>query len=525
MIQSYEYNLGIRFQNIAEQYSSQTALWFNERDQVRYGELNRWANRMAHWLIDQGLGPGDVISISGIKSVRTFAAILACLKTGVAYSIIDPDSPVERLHKILSTCRPKLLLASLALISKLKQAIADLAIVQVDMDAERLGPAVQGYADTDLPQTKAITGTNPSYIMYTSGSTGFPKGALMTHGNVLNLIDWSRQTYEITPADILTNVNPMYFDNAVFDFYSALFNGACLVPFSKEETRDPRLLVDKVNAAHCTLWFSVPSLLIFLQTMKAMDGKNLRSIRRIVFGGEGYPKAKLKELFDIYHTTSKFFNVYGPTECTCICSSYQLSEEDLQDLQGFPPLGYIAPNFGYLILADDGTETPVGERGELCLMGPNVGRGYYNDPARTANAFVQNPCNANYPELIYKTGDLVSLNPTDGKLYIFGRKDNQIKHMGYRIELEEIEAALYCLDYVSEAVALHSSAGGLSRIVAVVAAHRDFTDEQIRRDLRQIISDYMIPSAYYREKVLPKNANGKVDRRQLAEKYAPSPAG
>jgi D-alanine--poly(phosphoribitol) ligase subunit 1 len=173
-----------------------------------------------------------------------------------------------------------------------------------------------------------------------------------------------------------------------------------------------------------------------------------------------------------------------------------------------PPLGHIAANFDYLIID-----------GELCLLGPNVGRGYYNDPERTAQSFVQNPRHEKFIDIMYRTGDLVRLNPADGKLYIEGRKDNQIKHMGYRIELEEIEAALHCLDYVSEAAVLHTNANGLSRIVAVVAAIRDFDNEQIRGDLKQIVPNYMMPSVFHREKMLPKNPNGKVDRRKLAEKY------
>jgi D-alanine--poly(phosphoribitol) ligase subunit 1 len=268
----------------------------------------------------------------------------------------------------------------------------------------------------------------------------------------------------------------------------------------------------------------VPSLLIFLQTMKAADGRRLRSVRRFVFGGEGYPKAKLKKLYDAYQGSAELFNVYGPTECTCICSSYKITEQDFEDVQGLPPLGHIADNFAYLILDEEGRVVPAGETGELCLLGPNVGLGYYNDPERTAAAFVQNPSHQSFREFMYKTGDLARLDPSDGKLYIQGRKDNQIKHMGYRVELEEIEAALNCLDYVSEAAALHASVNGLSRIVAVVAARGEFDDAQIRRDLARIVPDYMIPSAFQREEVLPKNPNGKVDRRALSEKYLPAKA-
>jgi D-alanine--poly(phosphoribitol) ligase subunit 1 len=396
------------------------------------------------------------------------------------------------------------LLAEPDLLNRLAEVAADLSIEVVDTTS--LAAAVGDLDSDNLLETRSVTGSNPAYIMFTSGSTGFPKGAVMTHANVLNLIAWSQKTFSITIDDILTNVNPLYFDNSVFDFYAALFTGAVLVPLSKEETSDPKLLVEKIDEGACTLWFSVPSLLIFLQTMRATDGKHLRSIRRFVFGGEGYPKAKLKQLFDTYTPASEFFNVYGPTECTCICSSYRLTNEDFDDLRGLPPLGYLADNFDYLITD-----------GELCLLGPNVGRGYYNDPERTAQSFVQNPTHDKFIDIMYRTGDLVKLNPADGKLYIEGRKDNQIKHMGYRIELEEIEAALYCLDYVSEAAVLHTNSNGLSRIVAVVAG--DFDNEQIRRDLKQIVPSYMVPSVFHREKILPKNPNGKVDRRQLAERY------
>lgn len=511
----YEYNLAIRFEAVVSQHGDRTAIWFSKDEHVSYAELNEVANRTVRFLAARGVKKEDVVSISGNKSVLTFASMIASLKLGCPYVMLDPGSPAERLRKILSTCRPRVLLAESDFINGVVEVVSELAIEVIDK--YRLADRTD---DSDnLIETGNVPGSNPAYIMFTSGSTGFPKGAVMTHANVLNLIDWSTETFAITSDDVLTNVNPLYFDNSVFDFYSALFTGASLVPLSKEETSDPKLLVDKIDEAACTLWFSVPSLLMFLQTMRATDGKHLRSIRRFIFGGEGYPKAKLKTLYDTYATTSKFFNVYGPTECTCICSSYPVTQDDFQDLQGLSPLGHLAANFGYLIIDDDGEPVPAGETGELWLLGPNVGRGYYNDPERTAQSFVQNPRHNKFIDVMYRTGDLVRLNPADGKLYIEGRKDNQIKHLGYRIELEEIEAALHCLNYVSEAAVLHTNANGLSRIVAVVSATQDFDNEQIRGDLKQIVPHYMVPSVFHREKMLPKNPNGKVDRRQLAEKY------
>jgi D-alanine--poly(phosphoribitol) ligase subunit 1 len=515
----YEYNLGLRFERVANQRTRQIAIWFDRRDSATYEELNRAANQIARLLIEHGVRASDVVCLSGEKSLYAFASMIACLKLGAIYSILDAESPGERLRKILSRCRPKVLLAEQGLLKRIEKLTGDLGIATIAKDAEQLSCAIEKFEEVNLPQTRSVTGANPAYIMFTSGSTGFPKGAVMTHANVLNLIDWSRETFRITHDDILTNVNPLYFDNSVFDFYSALFAGARLVPFSKAEVKDPKLLVEKIAAAGCTLWFSVPSLLIFLQTMKAADGKHLKSICRFIFGGEGYPKAKLKELFDAYSDSAEFFNVYGPTECTCICSSYKISARDFDDLQGLPPLGYIADNFDFLILDEKGRAVAPGESGELCLLGSNVGKGYYNDGERTALGFVQNPGNDKFSEVMYKTGDLVRFDTADGKLYIQGRKDNQIKHMGYRIELEEIEAALYCLDYISEAAVLHTSVNGFSRILAIVSAREVFDADRIRLDLKQFIPDYMIPAAVYHEEMLPKNANGKVDRMQLAKKY------
>lgn len=515
----YEYNLGIRFQTVADVRAEQTAIWFNDSETVTYEELNRLANRVGRWLLAQGVTEGDVLCLSGAKSLDTFAFMIASLKIGAIYAVLDADSPVERLRKILTTCQPKIVVGERNFLDRMGQVLADLGIPAAPKSSETLAAELKKYDDANLANTRAITGAHAAYIMFTSGSTGFPKGALMTHANVLNLIEWSKDTFNITYDDHLTNVNPLHFDNSVFDFYSSLFTGALLVPFSKDEVKDPKLLVEKIDAAACSLWFSVPSLLIFLQTMKATDGKRLRSIRRFVFGGEGYPKAKLKALFSTYSNSSELFNVYGPTECTCICSVYKLTSLDFEDLQGLPPLGRIADNFAYLILDDEGKAVPVGETGELCLLGPNVGKGYYNDSERTAASFVQNPYRTSFTEIMYKTGDLVRFESADGKLHIQGRKDNQIKHMGYRIELEEVEAALHCLEYISEAAVLHTTRNELSRLIAIVASSGPVDGEQIRKDLKQIIPDYMVPSVFHHEVALPKNPSGKIDRRFLAEKY------
>jgi len=515
----YIYNLGIQFNQIAEKFPDRIALKFSNTDTITYRILNNLVNKIARFLLNNEIHRGDVVALAGDKYLVTFATMIACLKIGAVYTIFDPASPPERLRKIINTSSPKFVLANPQLLKQLSE-LTNLAKIKVATnEIGELNNYLDSYSGANLSESQYITGSDPAYIMFTSGSTGFPKGAVMTHENVLNLIKWSVESFSITADEVLTNVNPLYFDNSVFDFYSALFSGASLVPFIKEQVSDARLLVTLIDDFKCTQWFSVPTLLIFLQTMKAVNENNLTHMKRIIFGGEGYPKAKLKKLFDLYNHRISFFNVYGPTECTCICSSYKISADDFLDLNGFPPLGSMINNFSYIILDKNNDNTPEDEFGELCLLGPNVGKGYYNDLDMTNRSFVQNPFNKRYRELIYKTGDIVRFNPSDGKIYIGGRKDNQIKHAGYRIELEEIETALSQIDYISQAAVIHGSTRGLSQIIAVVSAPSSITEKTVREDLKKIIPDYMIPNAFHSIKELPKNPSGKIDRRKLAELY------
>jgi len=519
----YLFNLGLKFESVVEKYTNNTALTFENGDSVSYDQLNRRANQFARFLIALGITAKDVIAISGVKEIDTFLAIIACLKIGAIYTVFDPDSPAERVSKIFKSAGPKAFIVDRPQQDKLSAVILE-SNPHVIYIEEGLRERLSGYSQENLADTAAVTGENPAYIMFTSGSTGFPKGAVMTHQNVLNFIQWSVDTYRISPGDVLTNVNPLYFDNSVFDVYSSLFSGASLVPFTKKTVINPQLLTDLIDQRKCTIWFSVPTLLVFLQTMKALNKNNFKYIRRIIFGGEGYPKPKLKLLFDLYGDRAELFNVYGPTECTCICSSYKITREDFEELHGYPPIGYLIPNFSYLLLDENNHKVADDQLGELCLMGPNVGKGYFNDPERTAGSFMRNPLNEKYHEVMYKTGDLLKYNPKDGKLYIAGRSDNQIKHMGYRIELEEIENAICRLNGVSQAAALHGAVRGLSRIVAVVSTTDALQQAQVIQQLRAIIPDYMVPSEIHFVNELPRNPNGKIDRKGLKAKYLPGSA-
>ena len=511
MSATYVCNLGRAFSETAARNPDLPAIRIKPGHDVSYATLDALSDRLARWLMEWGIGPACVVALQNEKSLYGYASMLACLKVGAAYANLDPQNPVERLGRILSTCRPALILCdgppapSITAVASTITSTPVVNLLQYRTELEADG------APVSFP---SVTGSDVAYLMFTSGSTGVPKGVAISHSSVLNFIAWSRSTFQIGPGDIVANANPIYFDNSVFDYYSALFTGACLAPIRSTELAKAQSTVREVDEAGCTVWFSVPTFLIYLMTMKSLRQDTFRQIHTIIFGGEGYPKGELAKLFQLYGGRCRFFNVYGPTECTCICSAYAISAADLADGQGLPPLGRIADNFSYLVLDGD-KRVQQGETGELCLLGPQLGLGYYNDPERTQAAFVQNPHAGVLAQRMYRSGDLV--REVDGLLHFVGRKDNQIKHMGYRIELEEIEAMINRLDYVIQSAVVYKRIRpGIGHIIAYVATRDEVSEERLRTDLAPSLPNYMLPNRIAISRELPKNANGKVDRAHLS---------
>lgn len=503
------FNLAQMFYHVSSQNAELPALKFEHRT-FSYEELNDLAESIARLLIKSNRTPPKVVGIINTKSEYGYACMLACLRLGAAYVNIDAESPARRTTAILGVSVPDLLVADCDLDPELTEIVPKSVIHlnRIDMtDAKEVA----------LPDMGSINGNKPAYIMFTSGSTGTPKGVAISHQSVLNFIQWSRTRFSITQEDIFAQLSPLYFDNSVFDFYTALFTGASLAPVSKELLNNPPELVKHVTKMQCTIWFSVPSLYVYSLTMRCFCSDYLYNIRCFIFGGEGFPKVKLKQVFDIYGATAKFINVYGPTEGTCICSSYDVRSSDFENLDGILPLGTLNPNFGKLILNDDG-KAKDDEEGELCLIGPNIALGYYNSWELTREAFCNNPFESAYHERIYKTGDIVRYSSSTGLLEFIARKGNQIKHMGYRIELDEIEYHLNSLNGVAEAAVIYNKRGdGLGKIFAAVATDKDSTlsEKNIITSLQSLLPIYMIPSAIELMATLPKNANGKIDRNEI----------
>lgn len=514
MNKSYCTSVAQLFDQIVELHPCRKALIFEADEYVTYAELFDMSNQLAAFLVSQGLYRGQRIGFILDKSKYTYALIIAALKIGAPYFFVDPANPVARVHHIINKCSPSILIYENSCNAIDVAAKAFLLDDLIDL--------CQAYqSNNDIPSKMTcsdICASDAAYIMFTSGSTGQPKGAVMSHQNLINFIAWSQNQFGFTEDDVFTNVNPIYFDNSVFDVYSSFFIGATLVPFSVKEMTRPQEVVDKITRLNCTVFFSVPSLIIYFQVLRVLTPDIFNSMKKIIFGGEGYPKIKLKDSYELYKHRIDFYNVYGPTECTCICSVYKISDEDFEDMNGYPPLGKLISNFSYYIVEDNNI-VEDGQSGELWLSGPNVGLGYYNDQELSDQAFVQDPFNINHFSRVYKTGDIVRYNYNEQKISFVGRKDNQIKHQGYRIELGEIESALNRIDNVDEAIALQIYKNEISMILAVIATVAVLSKETIKQELAKYIPKYMIPNLIYFYDKLPKNANGKIDRKLLKEKY------
>jgi len=472
-----------------------------------------WSTILEKYSTDQT----NRVAIFSNKSVESYALILACNVNGIVYSCLDQDGPKERTQSMIDVLDP-------AFIIKFDKTIS---IERKGKSSELHLSSLDSNADTDhaieqwlKAKSRLVPETRAAYVMFTSGSTGFPKGVVISHQSLCYFIQWAKCEYKIDKHDVISGLNQVHFDNSIFDFYCSLYNGARLAPVNKNDIMHPKKAIEQLDACGVTIWFSVPSYLIFCKKMKSLKCGVLPSLRAFIFGGEGFPKHQLVQLFSMFSEQVQFYNVYGPTETTCICSSYLVTEKDFDDHQNnLCPLGTLAPNFEYQIVEQD----PATGIGELVLYGAQTALGYLNDKQRTYEKFKYFDNETGYIRPGYRTGDLVFVDE-DHLLHFKGRVDFQIKHMGYRIELEEVEKAFQIENFIVEAVATYRVNDGVSGEILLhytleETASDRFSPEDSFKQWSKKLPSYMRPSVFIKHDQIPKNRNGKIDRKKLNGKY------
>ncbi len=502
------HNVGLRFQERV-QSSPLAAALFCEGQTLTFEALNALANRCARWLLSRGVRREQIVALQLPKMPEAYALALGCIKIGAPYVFIDPAAPVDRTLRMLNRCRPSLVVG-------VRDDAFEGVVLADPTHRENLRRRIDGFDGADLSVTRDISGADPAYVMFTSGSTGEPKGAVIPHQGVLNLADWAAEDLAIGPHDRLSSVNPLHFDNSVFDIYAGLLNGAGLIAMDALKGQPPQALTEGLTEKRCTFFFAVPTLFMHLDSMRLLTPERLPTVNRFMFGGEGFPTGRLRRFFDAFAGRARLINCYGPTETSCICSSYDITPAVFESGDGLAPLGRMNPNFSHRILDEDLAPVGVGEIGELWIGGPCVGLGYFNNPEETQSRFRQDPLAKGFRSMLYRTGDLVQEDMETGVLRFRGRADNQVKLRGYRVELEEIDHALAKVSGVDRALAIVlRDTNGASRLVAAYCG-KELAEAELMAECRTRLPDYMVPSRFIWFEALPTNSNGKADRRATA---------
>lgn len=449
------------------------------------------------------------------KGVFTLKAFLGAVYAGCFYTLLDPSFPKDRVCQILGVLNTKVVITTVADKDKLLDAGFDgEIIIKEDITDSNENIILDINEDKLLAIRRTMTDLDPLYCNFTSGSTGVPKGVLISHNSVIDFIDVFTETFGITNEDVIGNQAPFDFDVSVKDIYSAIKVGATLVMIPKAYFMFPNQVVEMLeNEKVTTLIWAVSALclLIRLHGLKHIVPKH---INKIMFSGEMMPIKQFNQ-WKSYYPDAMYVNLYGPTEITCNCTYYIVNREFEEGMK--IPMGNAFANERVFLLDDNDSEVTcddVNKPAEICVSGRSVGLGYYNSKEDTDKSFVQNPLVSGYRDIIYRTGDLAYYGE-DGLLYFAGRKDFQIKHMGHRIELEEIENVLSGVSIVEHACCFFDAKK--NRVVAYYVGEDN--KKEIIDEMKSRVPDYMVPNVFKCVERLPLNKNGKTDRKLIIEKY------
>ncbi|KAI4441736.1 amino acid adenylation domain-containing protein [Schaedlerella arabinosiphila] len=477
----------------------------DDREEMTYLQYHQKAIGLAKAVINSGLTAREPVVVYLEKSVRVLASFMGIAFAGNFYSPIDIGMPKQRVNRILEVLQPELVITS----KELKEEFQSFNYQGNYIIYEDVVPIAE---DANVERRKRqIIDTDLLYVLFTSGSTGNPKGVSITHRGVIDYIDWITKTFKIKNEDCFGNQAPFYFDNSILDIYSTMKMGATLYIIPVNLFAQPIKLLKYIRNNKISTIFWVPSALIIVSKLRAFKNVDLTDVlKRVLFCGEVMPNKHLN-IWREYLPNIEYANLYGPTEITDACT-YYIVDREFADCDPLP-IGFPMDNTGILVLdeKDHLVEKP-GKIGELCVRGTGISVGYYNDIEKTKKAFVQNPLNHAFEEKIYRTGDLVEYNEY-GELVYLSRKDFQIKHLGHRIELGEIENAVSSLSGISRCCCLYDEKHG--RITLFL--DKDISKNELHSYLANMIPEYMIPGKVIYIQNLPLNANGKIDRVKLKE--------
>ncbi len=496
-------------ENTADKYPQKAAVT-DEFETVSFEKMRGMALAIAREIIVLNKGVQKPVVVYLEKSAKTLVSFFAAAYSRNFYSPIDIEMPRPRVEKILEVLEPEIVITTKDLKANFDEFGYQGSYIIYDDVVEK-----KEDADVVLPMADTIIDTDLLYVLFTSGSTGVPKGVGIRHRSVIDYIDWVTKEFDVSSEDSFGNQAPFYFDNSILDIYSMMKTGATLYIIPKKLFSQPVLLLEYLKENNINTIFWVPSALITVAKIRALKNVDLTgTVKRVMFCGEVMPNKQLN-YWRSNLPGAVYANLYGPTEITDACTFYVVDREFDDDAP--LPIGKPMKNTEILVLDDkDNLIEPTNTQdiGELCVKGTSLAVGYYNNPEKTKAAFVQNPLNTKYDEIIYRTGDLVSYNEF-GEIMYMGRKDYQIKHMGHRIELGEIETAVSSLDDISRCCCLYDEKK--SKIVLVVESETEIARMELNQRLKDIIPEYMLPGKVVTIPVMPLNANGKIDRKALKE--------
>lgn len=489
----------------AARRSGESVFVSDVEEKLTYGQVLRRAREVGSYLCEK-VAPRVPVALYLEKSAQATCAMLGAAYAGCPYAFLDVRQPKERLAHVIATLRPAIVLTDGSFTSRARELlgetgveIADICDIPARTDKDALGAIRSQALDTD-----------PLYVNFTSGSTGTPKGVAVCHRSVIDFIGCFTDIFGLTSGDRIANQAPFDFDVSVKDVYGAMSTGAQLHLIPRDYFSEPAKLMDFLADREVTVCTWAVSAMCFVSIMGGFEYRVPATIRRVMFSGEVMPPKQLAK-WQRHLPDAMFVNLYGPTEVTCNCT-YHVIDRTYEKNEVIPA-GRPFPNERVMLIDERGEMvTQPDVQGEVCVCGTCLALGYYNAPEATAAAFVQNPLNTAYPEVMYRTGDIGIWNE-DGELVYIARKDHQIKHLGQRIELGEIESVAQAIDGVSRACCIYDKTR--KRISLFYTGELDRQDVSSR--LRELLPSYMVPGRLRQLDAMPLTKNGKIDRAALAD--------